>query len=215
METSNKQTSLFTEAPSTYWLEDSHVNHTVSRERSSAKTTTVTSGRKCLEQLEKFDRVGSWAKTFTGLLIGQTGLSSKRYNLIWRLKGTKYNRIYCQLSLLERPTKEIEFGLLPTPLSRDWKGPLNKDNISKRKSPRLNDLANVGLLPTPLASDNPNKNTGKMKQDGLQKRAYQMTGKTSQLNPRYVAEMMGFPPDWTESPFQVGEINQLKDMETQ
>jgi hypothetical protein len=28
-----------------------------------------------------------------------------------------------------------------------------------------------GLLPTPTASDNPEKNTGKMKQDGLQKRA--------------------------------------------
>lgn len=29
--------------------------------------------------------------------------------------------------------------------------------------------------------------------------------KTSQLNPLFVAEMMGFPPDWTELPFLNGE----------
>jgi hypothetical protein len=27
----------------------------------------------------------------------------------------------------------------------------------------------------------------------------------SQLNPLFVAEMMGFPPDWTILPFQSGE----------
>jgi hypothetical protein len=42
----------------------------------------------------------------------------------------------------------------------------------------------------------------------------QQIGKTSQLNPRFVAEMMGFPPNWTELPFQNGEQNQSKDTET-
>lgn len=28
-------------------------------------------------------------------------------------------------------------------------------------------------------------------------------GKTSQLNPQFVAEMMGFSPDWTVLPFKV------------
>lgn len=32
-------------------------------------------------------------------------------------------------------------------------------------------------------------------------------GKTSQLNPLFVAEMMGFPPDWTVLPFQSGGRN--------
>jgi hypothetical protein len=36
-------------------------------------------------------------------------------------------------------------------------------------------------------------------------------GKTFQLNPRFVAEMMGFPPDWTELPFQSGETNPSRD----
>jgi hypothetical protein len=39
-------------------------------------------------------------------------------------------------------------------------------------------------------------------------------GKTSQLNPRFVAEMMGFPVNWTELPFQNGEPSQSKPTET-
>lgn len=39
--------------------------------------------------------------------------------------------------------------------------------------------------------------------------------KWSQLNPRFVAEMMSFPPNWTELPFLNGATNPLKDMEMQ
>jgi site-specific DNA-cytosine methylase len=39
-------------------------------------------------------------------------------------------------------------------------------------------------------------------------------GKTSQLNPRFVAEMMGFPVNWTELPFQSGELKASKPTET-
>jgi len=39
-------------------------------------------------------------------------------------------------------------------------------------------------------------------------------GTTSQLNPRFVAEMMGFPPNWLESPFLNTETNQSKPTET-
>jgi hypothetical protein len=40
------------------------------------------------------------------------------------------------------------------------------------------------------------------------------SSKNSQLNPRFVAEMMGFPPNWTELPFLNGGQNQSKDTET-
>jgi hypothetical protein len=73
----------------------------------------------------------------------------------------------------------------------------------------------MGMLPTPTADDNPAKNTGKRNQNGLQKMAYQETGKTSQLNPQFVLEMMGFPPDWTTLPFLNGETNQSRQQETQ
>ena len=41
-------------------------------------------------------------------------------------------------------------------------------------------------------------------------------GKTSQLNPLFVEEMMGFPLMWTTLPFlsQSGDRNQSKDTET-
>ena len=34
-----------------------------------------------------------------------------------------------------------------------------------------------------------------------------LTGKTSQLSPLFVEEMMGFPKGWTVSPFQSGDEN--------
>lgn len=36
------------------------------------------------------------------------------------------------------------------------------------------------------------------------------TGKGSRLSPRYVAQMMGFPPDWTELPFRHGAASRSK-----
>jgi DNA (cytosine-5)-methyltransferase 1 len=51
--------------------------------------------------------------------------------------------------------------------------------------------------------------------DSIVKRILQttQTGSNSQLNPLFVAEMMGFPPNWTVLPFQSGETNQLRDTE--
>jgi hypothetical protein len=76
-------------------------------------------------------------------------------------------------------------------------------------------MASAGLLPTPQASDwkgsaGPSEN---WKGDSdLAVQAHEICkiprGKTSQLNPLFVLEMMGFPPDWTELPFLNGETNQ-------
>ena len=41
------------------------------------------------------------------------------------------------------------------------------------------------------------------------------TSSTSQLNPRFVAEMMGFPENYTELPFLNGEPNLSKHTEMQ
>jgi hypothetical protein len=76
----------------------------------------------------------------------------------------------------------------------------------------------MGLLPTPNASDN--RNRGGPKDKAIQRRLEigKQVGLTmmvdGQLNPRFVMEMMGFPPDWTALPFQNGETNQSRPQET-
>jgi hypothetical protein len=351
-----KQTSLFTEDTSTSSPEDSLASHTQWQENEKAKKTSDISGQKCLEQLEKFSHVGSWAKTFSALLIGQGDWYSTRCKLTWKLRGTKYGRMYFQLYPSTLPTAEIEFGLWPTPnaverhrtdvaeqLKEEGK-PLyyrrTKDGKARQFSPldyavwagmlptptamdtkdgqpnqtqmkngrfvrvskttgtefgsRMTDVAMVlGMLPTPKATEieenyedwkkrmersgNP-KNTGKttanlgtyavsgmlptpranqvngcdLNSESLANRnkgnleehiakwvtmlptpaaadGFKTTSNTHQenlnmlapvgtrshLNPPFVLEMMGFPPNWTELPFQNGETNQSKQQVTQ
>lgn len=68
-------------------------------------------------------------------------------------------------------------------------------------------MARTGLLPTPIANDAANQTIspsrmGKAKAPGLtaalakEKPEYETVGPL--LNPRFVLEMMGFPPDWCD-----------------
>lgn len=119
-------------------------------------------------------------------------------------------------------------GMLPTPTARSYKnGSKPEDDRTKRKieqgwTMELNDLAACGMLPTPIANDYKGAST----LEALEKRRrnpatnsladrFSQTGKTSQLNPLFVEEMMGFPLMWTTLPFlsQNGDRNQSKDME--
>jgi len=80
----------------------------------------------------------------------------------------------------------------------------------------------IGMLPTPNAMD---WNTARSEEaltrakekhgSALQNTLRQRAGQGSQLNPRFVAEMMGFPENWTELPFLNGEKNQSKHTATQ
>ena len=151
------------------------------RENDSERRTNAIYGQRCLEQFEKFNHVGLWAKTFSALLIGTGDWFSTRCKLTWKLKGTKYNRLYFQLQVRTLPTNEIEFGLLPTPTCSAANGSGSKESLEKRGRGERNCLASWATLNT--------------------------NGKSSQLNPRFVAEMIGFPPNWTESPFLNGETN--------
>jgi hypothetical protein len=241
-----------------------HANLTALPERERAKMTLDTSGQKCLESSEKFSRLGSWAKTFTALLIGTKGWSLKRCPLIWKMKATKYNRIYYQLCPLEPYTEEIEFGLLPTPESFDWNSARHPElweqdkkkyaekginlhcNLRQRAalkmlptptamdatdatvnmkssqtkegsmhSMTLTRMMDKDLLPTPTTRDWKGKQASEYKTDRGEETEFMMeslpgwaeksTGTTSQLNPLFVAEMMGFPIEWLILPFQDGE----------
>ena len=78
-------------------------------------------------------------------------------------------------------------GWLPTPIAGKWRD--TGEEVKNQNYKQQN-------LTRTIAKDNPN-----------------WTGKNSQLNPQFVAEMMGFPTNWTELPFLNGEKNQSKDTE--
>lgn len=189
----------------------------------------------CLEQFGRYDQHGSWARMFPALLVGMEGWFSRRCRLTWKLKGTKYNRLYFQLAVSTLPTEGIECGLLPAPTvmytREDW---TLEDIDKKRKEVKENtnsrtdgmktgngfglNLSQVArMLPTPTASSDAKggctRKEAKRQNDTLAHSIHGMMGepgKTSQLNPRFVAEVMGFPPDWLELPFQNTELNQSK-----
>jgi hypothetical protein len=326
METLQKQTSLFTEDNAILSQEDSRVNHTAKRESGSEKRMNAIYGPKCLEQLEKFSRVGLWAKTFSALLIGREDWYSTKCKLTWKLRGTKFSRMYFQLVPSTLRTEGIGFGLLPTTNTTGIDGGSNSRKANKKRiellktpgamdaqmenmtsksvsgtsgnlaqeakngyllarlyrmipTPTAMDATSatatmkstqvkegsmhsvtlsrwVNLLPTPTASDKtddmnsasqlngdtisgalqrmmlPTPKAGDWKDTGsvemlcnlretsgqfaiVREIAHIMNdqghGKDSlKLNPQFVGEMMGFPPNWTESPFLSGETNQSK-----
>jgi len=123
-------------------------------------------------------------------------------------------------------------GMLPTPMANDIHHPervkalkeTGAETMSSRKNGanRPNGLMDYldfnQMLPTPAASDyNARGNQPNWKGDDLVSTVHKATnqpGTISHLNPRFVAEMMGFPVNWTELPFQSGETNQSKLTET-
>jgi hypothetical protein len=84
--------------------------------------------------------------------------------------------------------------MLPTPNAMDWNTGTKPETYKLRKQRHA--LKGVNLQLT------------------LRQMAANQTGSCSQLNPQFVAEMMGFPPNWTELPFLNGGQNLSKDMET-
>lgn len=208
--TSKKQTSQSIQGKLIFSQGDSLVNHTATQEKERAKKMIDISGRKCLEQLVKLNQDGSLGKMLLESLVGMKGWSLKKCNLKWKLKGTKQQRLFFQLVPSVRRTEEIGFGsyqgLLPTVAAMDATGIKNLRKDAKISqygfhSMSLTHFLAQNLLPTPTA---PDQNRGKSDTISF----FQKDGKSSQLNPQFTAEMMGFPPNWTELPFQNGEENQ-------
>ena len=145
-------------------------------------------------------------------------------------KGQKMNatcgvRCYEQYKKLNPHSSSLKMSLVSSTLMADWystrcaltwKLKATKFNrlllVLQVKTHRTADIA-AGLLeflPTPMVSD---WRGSKIKRKG-NTQLTETLGISSQLNPRFVAEMMGFPPNWTELPFQNGEQNPSRDTET-
>jgi len=137
-------------------------NPTQWQESEKVKRMRDISGRRCLEQYGRLNRHGLWGRMFSELLIGMEGWYSTRCRLTWRLKGTKYNRMFFQLVPSTLPTAGTGFGLLPTPQTMDMNEGLGTaagtvvGNRVVRKSGndfsiKLCQMGQMGLLPTPKA----------------------------------------------------------------
>nr|WP_234735346.1 hypothetical protein [Tellurirhabdus bombi] len=131
--------------------------------------------------------------------------------------GVSEGRLNDKFNNLE---KALSKALLPTPTVMDTGATTELSKLdarrAKAKASKINgngfgqtlgELAQRNLIPTPQAAEG-HKLTGLENQNSTTKVVRELTGQTGQLNPHFVLEMMGFPPDWTDLP--VGDPMQLK-----
>ena len=120
------------------------------------------------------------------------------------VKDIPSSRLLFRLVPSERPTAGTGCGLsqeelLPTSQTQGLK--INVDGKTE--------LMPLYLLPTLTASchnagTTANRKDGTSRESELNHLIARQVGQTSQLNPLFVEEMMGFPSDWLVSPFQSG-----------
>ena len=282
MRTYARQTLLFGEDELTSLQAVSPASRSRSRASAKARRTTATSGRKCCGLFGLFDLDGSWARTFSELLIGRKEWSSSRCVLTWRRRDMRFNRTLYRLAVSALPTEGTDAGsspillktpcafdattitpkknpvpgnsgclaqeimcgyaarrgllptvqtqglkqcekgktvfmpleLLPTPNASEGEKYTTKYNPDSQRGRGLTAMAVNGMLPTPTAGDYQSPGQHGEGTPDLRTAVLSPTGTTSQLNPRFVAEMMGFPVDWTVLPFLNGETCPLKPTET-
>ena len=107
----------------------------------------------------------------------------------------------------------VKMFLLPTPVASEGyklRGGETENQMSLTKMMRQ------GILPTPAANDCQMRyQTENWRGDDLVSTINEIHGTRSHLSPHFVMEMMGFPPNWTLSPFLNGETNPSKPEATQ
>ena len=162
-----------------------------------------------------------------GLLNWGGDWYSTKCVLTWKITGIKSRPLLFLHVGSAHHTEGKEFGsLLPTPNSSPRE--VTEEQTMKRKqiyggntrAMYLEHFAAMGLLPTPSTRDPKGANSMehlKRENETVMNHMTQLPnyikyhiGTNSQLNPRFVAEMMGFPVNWMELPFQSGEPNQSK-----
>lgn len=132
-------------------LEDSLASHSATQAEEAARTTTATSGRRCLESYEKSSRLSSWQRTFTASLLLMPDWYSKLCTLTWKLRATKSpHRSYFRLLPSVPYIEGIGSGFVPTP---DTTIDAPNMNSNKKHGPKTTmqfvKAAEKKLLPTP------------------------------------------------------------------
>lgn len=163
----------------------------------------------CLWQLKK-DGNGIMGK-FTELLTNSDNWKSSRCTMEWKAEYIKNERYIFILNAKNQEKESIEnYLMLPTPTVNESKNTTFPKSQYDRSS-LIGFL--MKMLPTPRANDT--NHSTKVEQPSFQHRKNKRymaevvisftnppKGINCHLNPQFVLEMMGFPIDFTEKPFQ-------------
>ena len=126
-----------------------------------------------------------------GLLPTPTAMEIHHWQRVERWKRQGRVSMYESEDGEKNPNGLVDFldfyGLLPTPTARDWKGAPTLENFERK---------------------------GKNPQQGSLPDFFAQAGRSFQLNPLFVAEMMGFPVNWTVLPFLPGGSSPSRDTGT-
>ena len=177
----------------TLFQADSHANRLVRPGSREARTTTVTSGRRCLELYHQSGPLGLLVK----MCLESSIWRSTRCYLTWKTSATPAKRCLFRLVPSMPRTEETVSQSWPTPTAMDAKGldqNLRKDATSRR-SVLLSQL--VAMYATPPARDfkSPDMNENSKRPSKKTELPSQIGGL---LNPEWVEWLMGFPIGWTE-----------------
>lgn len=123
--------------------EASLASHLVLPGSDEARQMTASSGLKCSELFKRQTPIGSLVRT----LLASTDWASTIVFLTWKPAATKSRRrLKFQLVPLAHPTKETEFGLLPTPLASDFRDRGNVGNPSIKRRMLLGKQIHLSML---------------------------------------------------------------------
>ena len=121
-----------------------------------------------------------------GLLPTPMGTEIRHERRVKELKKAGGQTFHSRKNGETRPNGLMDYmdfhGLLPTPTTRDYKGSVSPQGMTRKNGKNRDDmLSNIPVM--------------------VGEHCQQTGGKTSQLNPLFVEEMMGFPSMWTTLPF--------------
>ena len=144
--------------------------------------------------------------------LGMAGSTERA--LIWKQAVTPAGLPLSRLAVSMRLTKEIGFGLWPTPQARDWKRPQAKRFLDPARSNDLPDavadaVATVRYWVTPTATDGnrgvkpprPHDTGVPLSQQvfGMERLTWSAEMvENGVLNPAFVSWLMGYPPQWLD-----------------
>lgn len=174
---------------------DSLANLSVWQGKEGARTTLVTSGRKCAVLLAKCDPVGLLLR----MLLASSIPTWIRWPMIWKPWATPSGRLLFRLRPLVRPTSESGCSLLPTPTAQDSTGRAyqyyRRADGSRGVTLTLAGVAR--MYPTPRASD---AHGGRIYRQPPSRNGSPALKEITPgpLNPAWVEWLMGFPIGWTE-----------------